>query len=88
MIFFDENNAFTQLERYVNLKKLNTQIDFYTENIRQTKEELYELRTNNFTKEKFAREHYYMKRDNEEVFVFIPNRSAPKKEKSWWQKWF
>lgn len=87
MLFFDENNLATQWKLSNKLYELNTQIEYYNQQINQTKTELYELRTNSETKEKFAREHYFMKRDNEDIFVFI---STPKPEttKHWWQKIF
>ena len=42
---------------------------FYETEIKDIKESLYELETNNITQEKFAREKYFMKRANEDVFV-------------------
>lgn len=87
MIFFDENNLSAQWKLNSKLNALNTQIDYYNQQIAQTKTELYELRTNSETKEKFAREHYFMKRDNEDVFVFI-SKSKPEPIKHWWEKFF
>jgi cell division protein FtsB len=88
MLFFDEHNVAVQWKRSNDLKALNEKIDYYQKNIEQTKSELIELKTNDVTKEKFAREHYYMKRDNEEVFVFIDNQPAPAQPKHWWEKFF
>ncbi|MBX7052734.1 MAG: septum formation initiator family protein [Flavobacteriales bacterium] len=36
----------------------------------EAKESLHDLTTNSRSLEKFARENYYMKRDNEDVYVF------------------
>jgi len=88
MFFFDEHNFSVQWKRKNDLNDLNEKISFYEKNIAKTKTELNELRTNNETKEKFAREHYYMKRDNEDVFVFIDNKPAPAQPKHWWEKIF
>ncbi len=42
-------------------------------------EALHDLTTNTYSLEKFARENYYMKRENEEVYVF-KERPAPVKQ--------
>lgn len=47
-------------------------------NVRAT-EALHDLTTNSYSLEKFARENYYMKRDNEEVYVF-KERPEPVKQ--------
>ena len=44
---------------------------FYLQQIEGTQKELSELTSNPATQEKFAREHYWMKRDNEDVFVIV-----------------
>ncbi|MCS6818633.1 MAG: septum formation initiator family protein [Chitinophagales bacterium] len=88
MIFFDENNLLTQWKRYSTLKELKAKESFYRNNINSMKEQLAELQTNSALKEKFAREHYYMKRDNEDVFVFIDKEPEKKQAKPWWQKIF
>jgi hypothetical protein len=69
MLFLDENNVFTQLRRHNELSSLIVKKNFYTGQISQTEEQYKELTTNPATQEKFAREHYWMKRDNEDVFV-------------------
>jgi cell division protein FtsB len=48
------------------------------DNVRAT-EALHDLTTNSYSLEKFARENYYMKRDNEEVYVF-KERPEPVKQ--------
>jgi cell division protein FtsB len=88
MIFFDENNLAVQWKRKKNLRMLNEKIEYYERNIAKTKQELYELKTNDFTKEKFAREHYYMKRENEDVFVFTDNQPETLQTKHWWEDFF
>ena len=52
-------------------------VKFYTiykDQIKQTDKAYAELTTNPATQEKFAREHYWMKRDNEDVFVIVPEK--------------
>ncbi len=69
ILFFDSNTIWSQfkLQRQLN-EKINEKA-FYETEIKDIKESLYELETNNITQEKFAREKYFMKRANEDVFV-------------------
>lgn len=71
MCFFDENNFITQYRRHAELSDLLEKKDYYVEQIAKTDKEYKELTTNPETQEKFAREHYWMKRDNEDVFVIV-----------------
>ncbi len=71
IIVFDQNNL---LERRKNVKKLHQfeqEKDFYLERIVNDTRRLNELRTNNENLEKFAREEYLMKKDNEDIFLII-----------------
>lgn len=71
MIFFDENNLVSQYKRYDTLSTLLEKKEYYEQQIEKTNKEYNELTTNAATQEKFAREHYRMKRDNEDVFVIV-----------------
>ena len=71
LLFFDQNNMMMQITFKSDLKKLEKDKDFYTKEIEQTKKELEELTTNPKTLEKFAREKYYMKKEDEEIFLFV-----------------
>lgn len=71
MLFLDENNMVNQYRKWKQLYDLREKRDFYAENIATTQQELNELKYNTATQEKFAREHYYMKKDNEDVFVIV-----------------
>jgi|APTNR8051073442_1049403.scaffolds.fasta_scaffold12964_3 cell division protein DivIC len=88
MLFFDENNLSVQWKRKCEVAELSAKIDFYEKGIKETRHELKELTTNPETQEKFAREHYYMKHDNEDVFVFRKFETKQEKPKYWWQKIF
>ena len=74
MIFFDENNVLTQYRKYSELSDLKEKKSFYVEQIAETNKEFAELTTNPATQEKFAREHFRMKRDNEDVFVIVKEK--------------
>jgi cell division protein FtsB len=68
--FFDQNNFLVQYDFKKELRTLEQDKAFYLEEIKKTRTELNELTTNPVTLEKFAREKYLMKKDNEEIFVF------------------
>ena len=75
VIFFDKNDLFSQMELRQKLKTLETEKKYYINEIAQNKTDLLELRTNPANLEKFAREKYLMKKENEDIFVIVnPNK--------------
>lgn len=71
LVFFDKNDAFTQYELIQKCRKLNAEREYYLREITNNKTELEELRENAKTLETFAREKYLMKKENEDLFVFV-----------------
>lgn len=71
MLFFDKNDMIAQYEYRVQVNKLQQEKDFYVKEIGSVKKDLKELDSNLNTAEKFAREKYFMKKDNEDVFVIV-----------------
>ena len=69
MLFFDDNNVFVQLDRRRQLDDLITSKTFYEGEILKTQQTLTNLQSSPAAVEKFAREYFMMKRDNEDVFV-------------------
>ena len=67
--FFDRNDLFTQLERRKELRQLETSEAYYEQEITGIKKELADLQNDPAILEKFAREKFYLKRDNEDVFI-------------------
>jgi cell division protein DivIC len=67
--FFDRNDLFTQWERKQELEKLENSKLYYEEQILSTQKELDELQNNPAALEKFARENFYLKRPEEQVFI-------------------
>src|SRR3954447_105809 len=67
--FCDRNDLLTQWDRKNELQKLETSKKFYEEEIANTKKDLLELNNNPAILEKFAREKFYLKRPNEEIFL-------------------
>ncbi len=75
MIFFDEDNVVNQYRLHTQLKDLREKKSFYLQQIASTDIAYLELTSNPQSQEKFAREHYWMKKDNEDVFVIVDNQS-------------
>ncbi len=73
MLFFDRNDLSTQYEYRSQLKALNEEKEFYTRETEQVKRDLQELTSNPKQLQKFAREKYLMKKDNEDIFIIIDN---------------
>lgn len=76
--FFDRNDLFTQYDRKTELKKLEAGKHYYETEIAATRKELTDLNNNPAVLEKFAREKFYLKRPNEEVFI-VEDSSTQKK---------
>ena len=70
LAFFDQNNFITQYDFIKELNSLEKDKAFFIKELNKTRQELNDLTTNPVTLEKFAREKYFMKKDNEEIFVF------------------
>ena len=68
IIFFDKHDVITQWKLSRSLKEMEVDKSYYQAQIEQVKKDKEDLETN---KEKFAREHYFMKKDNEDVFIFV-----------------
>lgn len=68
MIFFDANSYLIHHELNSDIKDLENEKEYYQKEIEKDKKALKELSTEEGL-EKFAREEYYMKRDNEEIFI-------------------
>jgi cell division protein FtsB len=71
MLFFDKNDVNSQFEYRSQVNKLEEEKDFYTKEIKTAESDLQELTTNPEKLEKFARERYFMKKDNEDVFIIV-----------------
>lgn len=70
MLFFDNDNIITQLQRKYQIVKLNREIVYYQRVLEETKIEEKALNQNDLYFEKFVREKYLLKRDNEDLFIF------------------
>jgi cell division protein FtsB len=66
MILFDKANVWTQFKLNRTVKKLNQDKVYYNQKLIEVQREKADIQNN---PEKFAREHYYMKAADEDVFV-------------------
>jgi len=78
MIFFDKNDLFSQHQYKQQVNKLKQERDFYQKETDRVRKDLDELTSNPQKLEKFAREKYLMRRDNEDVFVIVHSKQEVK----------
>lgn len=71
LVFFDKNDVFTQYELIEKCRKLEKDKGYYLAEIENNKANLEELKTNKKSLETFSREKYLMKKENEDVYVFV-----------------
>jgi len=69
MLFIDRHDLPTQWKRVKELRTLQQAEKTMAKQISETKEELNLLKTNPSTLEKYAREKYMMKKDNEDLYI-------------------
>jgi len=73
LIFFDKNNWITQYKQNKRLSKLKEEKAFYEKEVQKNQESIHLLQSNPENLEKYGRENYIMKKDNEDVFLIIPH---------------
>ena len=74
--FFDDRDLINNIRHTRELKQLEQSRNYYTQLIEETKQELQQLNTSPAALEKFAREKYRMKRENEDLFILNDNQEA------------
>ena len=75
-LYIDRHDLMSQYQYWSQLNKLESEKPFYTKEIKKTREDLNELNTNPHMLEKFARERYLMKKENEDIFVIVKESSG------------
>lgn len=66
LIFFDRHSMWTQWRLFRAQQRLESDKAFYQGKIKEAKDEAEDF---DLTKEKFAREHYFMKQRDEDVYI-------------------
>lgn len=69
MAFFHDIDLFFMMKSKRELNEMKAQLEYLEKESEKTREALYDLTTNAETREKYARENYYMKRPNEDVYI-------------------
>jgi len=76
LIFFDDDDLPKQIRLSFEMNDRKEQVDFLKKQIDSLTEDRKQLLEDPRSREKFAREKYLMKRDNEDLFIVTP----PKEE--------
>ena len=69
IIFIDDYNLIKQYQLNKNVKNLNTKKEYYISETKKDSTELHLLKNSKKEQEKFAREKFLMKKENEDVFI-------------------
>ncbi len=69
ILFFDQNNLVDRFISQRQIRQLERDNQYFRDRIREDSTRMNELKTNNENLEKFAREQYLMKRENEDIFI-------------------
>ena len=73
VILFDQNNLIQRSKILNELHQLEKDKLYYIQKIKDDSQKLNELKTNARNLEKFAREQYLMKKENEDIFIITDN---------------
>ena len=68
-MFFDQNNLIQQYRYSRQLKDFNAEKEYYLQEIQRDSIDLDKLKNNPEELERYAREKYLMKRENEDIFI-------------------
>ncbi|MBQ7422226.1 MAG: septum formation initiator family protein [Prevotella sp.] len=78
--FLDENSFMKRFEYDYQIEELKAEIDKYTKRYEADSKRLKELNRNPNAIAKIARERYFMKADDEDIFVLSDDRHANKRK--------
>ncbi|HQV01812.1 MAG TPA: septum formation initiator family protein, partial [Bacteroidia bacterium] len=76
LTFFDQNSFLVQYSYQQDLNKLEKEHEYYKTQIDYNKAQLTQLETDTALLEKYAREKYYMKKKNEDIFVLVADSDS------------
>ncbi len=71
IVFFDRYNMITRFKTMGELKNAKDQKEYYEKEIEKDLHSIQELTTDTASLEKFAREKYLMKKDDEDIFLIM-----------------
>jgi cell division protein DivIC len=67
--FFDEHSLIHRFGSYRRISLMEKELKFYQDEIKANRQKKNELQSSDENLEKFAREHYFMKRQDEDIFI-------------------
>ena len=73
MLMFDQNNLNERRKNNRDYNQLLREQEYFRKKIEENRKRIQELKTNDDNLEKFAREQYLMKKDNEDIFIIVDN---------------
>ncbi|MCQ4034646.1 FtsB family cell division protein [Kaistella montana] len=79
MIFFDNTSFLVVNELNGEINKYEKQLEYYKTEYQKNDDFYKKLMNNKSEKEKFARENYFMKKPNEEIFILVVDSTNLKK---------
>jgi cell division protein FtsB len=71
LLLFDKNSLIDRTDHVNQVEQLQKDKIYYKQQTKKAKERMKELKTDKKSLEKYAREQFLMKRENEDVFVVI-----------------
>ena len=71
LFVFDRNSLIDRIKYTRTLHDMEEEKEYYLQRIEEDSQRLEELKTDRENLEKFAREQFFMKKDNEDVFVIV-----------------
>lgn len=72
ILFFDRHNLLDRHKYNRELRQLESEKQFYLEKIETDSKKLNQLKTDDANLEKFAREQYFMKKPDEDIYLIVP----------------
>ncbi|MDO4763712.1 MAG: septum formation initiator family protein [Flavobacteriaceae bacterium] len=81
MIFFDSTSWLVINNLNKEISKHEQQLIFYQAELKKNNAHYKKLTQNKDEKEKFARENYFMKKSNEEIFILVTDSTETTKQK-------
>lgn len=78
--FVDQNSILSHIQNMDKINQLNEEIEVYEQKYEKDQAQLMEMNTSPKAVEKMARERYFMKKDDEDIFVLSDNNSGHDKQ--------
>jgi cell division protein FtsB len=70
ILFIDDNNLFVRITQKREIRELKTEIEAYKKQIERDEKLIQELDDDSLLKEHIAREKYFMRQEDEDIFIY------------------